>query len=420
MMIKRIHFRNKAFTLILLGILSTITLYAQANTTTIRIGILHSLSGAMAVSGQPLVDAVTLAVSEINANGGLLGKQVEIIVVDGKSNWPLFAKEATHLIKNEKVSAIFGCWTSSCRKAVKPIVEKLDNLLFYPVQYEGLEESPNIIYTGATPNQQIIPGVSWALKNLGKRLYLIGSDYIFPHAANQIIKDISKAQKGVILKEEYISLGSNTFNSQKISQIISDIKKYQPNVILNTINGNANHLFFNQLQSAGIDNIPVISFSISEPELAKIKSAQRNNHYTVWNYFQSIDNEENQHFISQFKQLYGKESVIGDPMEASYIAIKLWAQAVREARSEEPKRVNKSIRRQSLKAPQGIVSVDPETRHLWKAVRIGQAQTNGQFKIIWQTKHPIQPKPFPSYRTKHQWQKLLKTFSKKTVAEMNK
>jgi len=221
-----------------------------------------------------------------------------------------------------------------------------------------------------------------------------------------IIRDISKAQKGEILSEHYVPLGDRHFASA-----ISEIRQLQPDAILNTINGDSNHYFFMALHRAGLDHIPVISFSLSETEIANIKEARRNNHYAVWNYFQSIDSKANQRFVTDFKQRYGTDRVIGDPMEASYISIKLWAQAVREARSARPEQVKKSLRRQSLEAPEGIVSFDSQTQHLWKMVRIGQVQTDGQFKLVWQTKYPLRPEPFPGYRSRMQWQHLLEELS---------
>ncbi|MDH3355057.1 MAG: urea ABC transporter substrate-binding protein [Chromatiales bacterium] len=375
--------------------------YAQNGAEPIKIGVLHSLSGPMGENGRPLVDAAELAVDELNKSGGLLGHEIEMVVVDGKSDWELFAHEAKRLIEKEHVSAIFGCWTSSCRKAVKPVVEKLNGLLFYPVQYEGLEESKNIIYMGAPPNQQIIPGVSWALNHLGKRLYLVGSDYIFPRAANLIIRDVAQANKGEVIGEHYVPL-----HSHAMTAVINDVQKLQPDVILNTINGEGNRYLFESLKQAGLDDIPIVSFSVSESEIENIEKAHRNNHYAVWSYFQSIDSEVNRSFVRKFKRRFGSERVIGEPMESTYVGIKLWAKAVREIQSKDPVSVTKNLSNQSIEAPEGIVSVDAKTHHLWKMIRIGKAQKNGQFNIVWKSKYPIRPVPFPSYRLRPLWDKV--------------
>lgn len=379
----------------------------EVNTSPIRIGVLHSLTGTMAESEKPLVDILLMGVAEINAQGGLLGRKLETVVVDGRSDWKNFAREAERLIRDEKVDVIFGCWTSACRKAVKPVFEKYNHLLFYPVQYEGLEQSDNIIYTGATPNQQIIPGVNWALKKLGRRVYLLGSDYVFPRTANFIIRDIVKIKKSEIIAERYLPLGSGDFD-----EVIAEIKRLRPDVILNTINGDSNHHFFKKRHAAGLDNIPVMSFSITEAELAKIPKARTNTHFAVWNYFQSIDSSVNRDFIARIQKRLGPQQVVGDPMEASYIGLKLWSQAVELAESTDPELVLKTINEQSLKAPEGIVSIDSSNHHLRKIVRIGQALPNGQFKIIWQSGYAIRPVPFPGYRSRVEWNEITRWISK--------
>lgn len=372
----------------------------------IRVGILHSLSGTMAFSEKNLVDALTLAVEEINAQGGVLGQKVETRIVDCKSDWALCAEKAEHLIVKDQVSVIFGCWTSSCRQTVKPVVEKHQHLLFYPVQHEGMELSPNIIYTGATPNQQVTPSIAWAIKNLGSSFYLIGSDYIFPRTTNLIIKDLVIAQHGVILAEKYLALGSND-----IQAIIDDIEAKQPAVILNTLNGDSNIAFFRALKK--IKKIPVISYSIAEPELAEIGSEYMEGHYAAWTYFQSIAHPDNTAFVNRFKQRFGMHRLINDPMEASYVAYHLWAKAVEHVQSLSPHRIKNVLANEGFNAPEGIVVVDSKTQHLWKTARIGQALKNGQFQIVWQSDKPIRPVLYPSYRSKKQWQQLIKSFSAK-------
>jgi urea transport system substrate-binding protein len=366
----------------------------------IRIGVLHSLSGTMAVSEAPLVDAVRLAVEEANRSGGLNGQQIEMIVADCRSDAAYCAQQAEQLITQEGVQALFGCWTSACRKAVKPVVEKHHHLLFYPVQYEGLEESPDIIYTGAVPNQQIIPAVMWALQNNRKRFYLLGSDYVFPHTANFIAQDVLRMNGGQVLAERYLPLGD-----KNVAAVVSEIARLKPDVILNTLNGDSNNHFFKALREAGItaENVPVISTSIAEVELAAMGASLVAGNYAAWNYFQGIDSVENKAFVTQFKTRFGQDRVLDDPMEAAYIGVRMWVNAVREAGSTDLSLVKTLLRQQSIPAPEGIVSVDFSNNHLWKAVRIGKARADGQFDVVWQSGQPVRPAPFPYYRSRLAW-----------------
>jgi urea transport system substrate-binding protein len=369
----------------------------------IRIGVLHSLSGPMASSERPLVDAVRLAVEEINAAGGLLGRPVEIVLADGASDWPRFAAEAERLISQERVSALFACWTSACRKAVKPVVEKHRHLMFYPVQYEGLESSPNILYTGAAPNQQIIPATRWALEHLGKRVYLLGSDYIFPHAANRMVRDLVEAGGGMVVGERYLPLGDSD-----IRQVLAEIHRLRPQVVFNTVNGASNAHLFRALADAGLTELPIMSFSVAEHELTSSEATRLKAHYAAWGYFQSLDSIENRRFVAAFKTRFGADRVTSDPMEAAYIGVRLWARAVIDAGNEAPAAVNHSILRQSLQAPSGIVTVDAASRHLWRMARIGQMQFDGQFRQVWATSQPLRPTPYPFYRSQHEWREIIK------------
>jgi len=373
---------------------------------TIKVGVLHSLTGTMAISEASVVDATLMAIDEINAQGGIAGRKIEAVVVDGQSDWAIFASEAERLITEESVSVIFGCWTSACRKTVAPVFEKYDHLLFYPIQYEGLEQSPNIIYTGAAPNQQIIPAVKWSFDNLGKRFFLVGSDYVFPRTANAIIKDQIAALHGEIVGEEYILLGSTD-----VQGMVEKISMTQPDVILNTINGDSNVVFFEALRSAGItsDDIPTMSFSIAEDELRSMESSALAGNYASWNYFQSIDSETNLAFVNRFKEKYGADRVTDDPIEAGYFGVYLWAQAVEAAGTDNPQAVRRAVWRQSFAAPGGIVYIDPDTQHTWKTVRIGQIRADGQFDVVWSSEHPIRPVPFPLYRSFSQWDRFLQT-----------
>ncbi len=376
----------------------------------IRIGILHSLSGSMVVREKPLVDALQLAIEEVNAAGGIGGQKIEAVVVDCRSDPMYCAQQAERLITEEKVKVLFGCWTSACRKAVKPVVEKHQHLLFYSVQYEGMEQSPNIIYTGAAPNQQVAPVVHWALETLdkrdkhAKRVYLTGSDYVFPRIAHILIKDLLAAQGAIVVGERYLPLGSTA-----VDELVADIVKQQPDMVLNTIEGDSIVPFFQKLNKAGItpDKIPVLSFSIGEVDLAAKDTPLMAGHYAAWNYFQSIQSPQNQAFLQRFHNRYGQKTVVDDPMEASYISLQLWAQAAREAGSAEPAQVQRTILRQSLLAPEGVISLDPATRHLWRVARIGKARDDGQFDVVWDSGRLLEPAPFPAYRTREEWGRLL-------------
>jgi len=370
----------------------------------IKVGILHSFSGTMAISESSVADATLLAIEEINERGGILGRKVEAIVVDGRSDWPTFAEQAERLITEEEVSVVFGCWTSASRRTVRPIFEKHNNLLFYPVQYEGLEESQNIIYTGAAPNQQIIPAVKWCFDNLGTKFFLVASDYVFPRSANAIIKDQLTALGGELAGEEYVLLGSS-----EVEEVIQNIIDTQPDVILNTINGDSNVSFFRGLRKAGVtpDKIPTMSFSIAEDELRTLGVEDMIGDYACWNYFQSIDTKANNDFVRRFKEKYGSYRVTDDPMEAGYIGVHLWAQAVNEAGTDDPSQVREALRDQTFDAPQGLVSVDPQNGHLWKTVRVARIREDGQFDIVWDSKKPVQPVPYPPTRSKSEWNEFL-------------
>ncbi|MDB5334469.1 MAG: serine/threonine protein kinase [Planctomycetaceae bacterium] len=370
----------------------------------IKVGVLHSLSGTMAASSSVVVDATLLAIDEINQSGGLLGRPVKAVVADGRSDYVLFAKEAKRLITEEKVSAVFGCWTSAGRKAVKPVFEELDNLLIYPLQYEGLEESPNIIYMGAAPNQQILPALDWAMSVLNKkRFFLVGSDYVFPRAANAIIKDYLKGKGCEVVGEEYLRLGS-----QFADPVTAAIVKAQPDMILNTINGDSNTGFFRSLRAAGVTptTIPCLSFSFAEQELRSLSIADTQGDYAAWTYFQTVDSPENQKFVKAFQDKY-PQRVISDPMEAAYLGVKMWAKAVTVARSVEPMKVRRALLNQKYDAPSGPTRIDPDTQHSYKTPRVGQIRGDGQFDIVWSAPAPVRPLPYPTSRTTSEWKAFL-------------
>jgi len=362
---------------------------------TIKVGILHSLSGTMAISEKSVVDAEQLAIKEINAAGGVLGRQIAAVVEDGNSDWPTFAEKAAKLIDEDKVSVVFGCWTSASRKAVLPVFESKQHMLWYPVQYEGQECSQNIFYTGAAPNQQIEPSVDWLLENKGKDFFLVGSDYVFPRTANTIIKAQLAAKGGQTVGEDYLPLGST-----EVTPIIAKIRAALPNggVIYNTLNGDSNVAFFKQMQGAGltVDKYPVMSVSIAEEEVQAIGKEYLLGQYAAWNYFMTVENDANTKFVDAFKAEYGDSRVTNDPMEAAYIAVYLWKQAVEKAGSTDIPAVRAAAYGQTLDAPEGAVKMN-SNHHLSKVVRIGEVRDDGLFDIAFSTDAAVDPVPWNQY-----------------------
>ena len=358
---------------------------------TIKVGILHSLSGTMAISEVSVKDAEMMAIEEINASGGLLGKKIEPIIEDGASDWPKFAEKAKKLLQNDKVATVFGCWTSASRKAVLPVFEANNGLLWYPVQYEGMEASPNIFYTGAAPNQQIVPAVEWLLQNKGKKFFLLGSDYVFPRTANKIIKAQLKAMGGELIAEEYTPLGHTDY-----STIINKIKAAKPDVVFNTLNGDSNVAFFKQLKDAGITSkdLTTCSVSVAEEEIRGIGAENMKGHLVSWNYYQTTDTPENKEFVKKYKEKYGQNRVTADPIEAAYIQVHLWAEAVKKAGTTDVDKVREAAKGLEYRAPEGLVKIEAENQHLWKPVRIGEVQEDGLIKEIWSTKEAVKPDPY--------------------------
>ena len=332
-----------------------------------------------------------MAIDEINAAGGLLGKKIKPVIEDGASDWPTFAEKTKKLLQKDSVVTIFGCWTSASRKAVLPVVEQNKGLLWYPVQYEGVESSPNIFYIGATTNQQIIPAVTWLLQNKGKKFFLLGSDYVFPRTANKIIKEQLKAEGGTLVAEEYTPLGHTDYNT-----IISKIKKEKPDVVFNTLNGDSNVAFFKQLQDAGITSkdLTTMSVSIAEEEVRGIGASVLDGHYTAWNYYQTTDIPENKKFVEAYKAKYGKDRVTDDPIEAGYTAVYLWAEAVKKAGSFDVEKVKAAAKGIEFNSPEGKVTIDGENQHIYKTARIGQITADGQIKEIWNSGKALKPDPF--------------------------
>ncbi len=365
---------------------------------TVTVGLLHSLTGSMAISEASVRDAEVLAIEEINAAGGVLGKQIEYIEEDGASEPSTFATKAEKLLGEDEVATVFGCWTSSSRKAVKQIFEDYDNLLWYPVQYEGMESSENIVYMGAAPNQQIVPAIEYLLDQGYTRFFLIGSDYVFPRTANMIINaQIAAADGAEVVGEEYAAMDQTEFSS-----IISKIESAQPDVIINTLNGTGNVSFFKQLSDRNItsDDIMTMSFSIAEEEVATIGSDILKGHLVSWNYYETTDTAKNEEFVAAYKEKYGEDRVTSDPAEAAYDAVYMWKAACEEAGSFDVDAIREVLGGLSIDAPEGTITLNGDNQHLAKPVRIGQVADDGLIYEIYSTDGPVEPDP---YLTTYDW-----------------
>lgn len=361
---------------------------------TIKVGVLHSLSGTMAISETTLKDTVLMMIEEQNKKGGLLGKQLEPVVVDPASNWPLFAEKTRELLSKEDVDVIFGCWTSVSRKSVLPVIEELNGLMFYPVQYEGEESSKNVFYTGAAPNQQAIPAVDYLLEEVGaKRFVLAGTDYVYPRTTNKILVSYLKS-KGIADKD--IMVNYTPFGHSDWQTIVSDVKKFgsagKKTAVVSTVNGDANVPFYKELANQGIssEDIPVVAFSVGEEELSGFDTKPLVGHLAAWNYFMSAESDENEKFIDQW-HAYTKdeERVTNDPMEATYIGFKMWAEAVNKAGSEDVDKVRAAMYGIEVPNLAGGTAVMNTNHHLSKPVLIGEIQEDGQFDIVWQTEGEV-------------------------------
>jgi urea transport system substrate-binding protein len=388
------------------GLLVSLALTVAANAQdTIKVGVLHSLSGTMAISEGPLKEVILMAIDEINAAGGVLGKQVEPVVEDPASNWDLFAEKAKKLLLQDKVATVFGCWTSVSRKSVLPVFEQYNGLLFYPVQYEGEECSKNVIYTGATINQQASPAVDYLMSPDGgskKRFYLIGTDYVYPRTTNKILR-LYLQSKGVTedgIREEY-----TPFHHQDYQTIVGKIKGFCAGgdaAVINTINGDSNVPFFKELANLGItaDNCPVISFSFAEVELQTLDVKPLAGHLASWNYFMSLKNPHNFKWIKAYKTwcekkgIPDKQCVTDDPMMHAYIHVKLWAKAVEKAGSTDVDKVLTALEGLEINSPVGNYKVDEKNHHTWKPVYIGKIREDGQFDVVWKTQDWVRPEPW--------------------------
>jgi len=362
----------------------------------IKVGILHSLTGTMAISETSLRDVELMAIEEINKAGGVLGRQIEPIVEDPESKFTtVFPEKAKKLLLKDEVAAVFGCWTSVSRKNVLPVFEENNGLLFYPVQYEGNECSKNVVYTGAAPNQQILPAVEWLMGPKGgdkKRFYLLGSDYIFPRTANLIIVRYLESKGMKAVDEKYTPLGHLEYQN-----VVQAIKKAEPDVIFSTINGDSNVNFYNELAAQGItaDKIPVVAVSVGEDELRGLDPSKVKGHLAAWNYFQSIDTPKNKEFVKKFKAKYGDDRVTDDPIEAAYMQVYFWKLGVEKAGSTEVDKVREALHTGiEFDAPGGKVKLDPKTQHTYKPFRMGKTRDDKQFDVIYST-DLIEPDPYP-------------------------
>jgi len=407
---RRFALKAASFALASAGLLSLSSGALAADT--IKVGILHSLSGTMAISETVLKDVALMTIDEINAKGGVMGKKLEPVVVDPASNWPLFAEKARQLIAQDKVAVVFGCWTSVSRKSVLPVFKELNSLLFYPVQYEGEELEKNVFYTGAAPNQQAIPAVEYLMSKDGgsaKRFVLLGTDYVYPRTTNKILRAFLKS-KGVAdadIMEEYTPFGHSDYQT-----IIANIKKFasagKKTAVISTINGDSNVPFYKELGNQGLKatDVPVVAFSVGEEELRGVDTKPLVGHLAAWNYFMSLKNPTNDEFIKKWtayakaKNLAGHKDkpLTNDPMEATYIGINMWKQAVEKAKSTDTDKVIAAMAGQSFKAPSGFtVKMDEKNHHLHKPVFVGEVKADGQFRVVWKTPGPVRAQPWSPY-----------------------
>ena len=377
---------------------------------TVKVGVLHSLSGTMAISETVLKDVALMTFDEINAEGGVMGRKIEPVVVDPASNWPLFAEKARQLVSQDKVAVVFGCWTSVSRKSVLPVFEELNGLLFYPVQYEGEELSKNVFYTGAAPNQQAIPAVEYLMSKDGggaKRFVLLGTDYVYPRTTNKILRAFlhSKGVEDKDIDEKYTPFGHSDYQT-----IVADIRKFAAGgktAVISTINGDSNVPFYKELGNQGLKatDVPVVAFSVGEEELRGVDTKPLVGHLAAWNYFMSLKNPQNDAFKAKWaayakaKHLASADKPLtNDPMEATYVGIHMWKQAVEKAKSFDTDKVIAAMAGQTFKAPDGFtIKMDEKNHHLHKPVMIGEVRADGQFNVVWKTSAPIRAQPWSPY-----------------------
>lgn len=364
----------------------------------IVIGQLQALSGPLLTSEAPLVAAARLAVEEINAGGGLLGRRVELQVEDTRSDPSIAAAAAERLIGEQHAAALFGCWSTACREAVRGVVERRRHLLFYPMSYEGMEQSANIIYTGATPNQLLLPATDWALHGFGRRIYLVGTEGLYARRAHALLRDFISLGGGQVLGERLVPPGSG-----ELGQVVADIQKLQPDFVISTLGGASNAAFFDTLVAAALADQPLLSFGAGEPEMRAFGGGRLDRHFTAWSYLQSQAGPGNAAFLARLRRSQGDTAVASDPAVSIYVAVHLWAAAVREVGSAQTDVVNANVLQQSVSAPQGYAAVDAQTRHLWRRLRIAQVRPDGQLNEVFALPRDIKPAPWPAFRSVAYW-----------------
>ncbi|HVB35519.1 MAG TPA: urea ABC transporter substrate-binding protein [Patescibacteria group bacterium] len=358
---------------------------------TVKVGVLQSLTGTMAISEVTVKNAEILAIDQLNAQGGVLGKKIVPVIEDGASDPAIFAQKAQQLIQQDKVVTVFGGWTSASRKAMLPVFQQFHNLLWYPVQFEGNECSPNIMYSGAQPNQQILPALQWAMQKGYKRYFLLGSDYVFPRTANLILKKHIVHAGGTVAGEEYVPLGGTDFSS-----VITKIRFSKPDIIFNTLNGDSNVSFFKQMAAAGMPptKLPVMSFSIAEQEAKAMGPQLMAGSYAAWNYFETLNSPLNQKYLAAYRAKFGANAAVDDPMTHGYIDVLMWAKAVERAKSFDPNAVRKAATELPWQyTVMGSIKF-ANNQSLFQKAYVGELQPDGEFKILWQSKQPIMPQPY--------------------------
>ena len=357
----------------------------------VKVGILHSLTGTIAIAEASIVDAEKLAIDEINASGGVLGKKIEPVIEDGASDWPTFAEKTKKLLQRDKVAAIFGCYTSASRKAVLPVLHQFHGLLYYPTYYEGQEIDKSVIYTSQEATQSVITAIEWMAKEQGKTFYLVGSDYIYPRTCNKIAKPTIARVGGSVLGEEYAPLGHTEFSS-----IINKIKAAKPDWVYSTVVGGSNVAFYKQLKAAGLDGEKqkLLSTVVSENEIDGIGKENATGYYACMGYFQSLKNPQNEKFVKAIKAKFGADRVVGDPMECAYNAVYLWKMAAEKAKSFDVDKVLAASSGLTFDAPEGQIRIHATNHHVWKKVRVGRARADGQFDTVYES-GLIEPNPFP-------------------------
>ena len=375
----------------------------QGADTPIVIGLLQALTGSLATSERPLVAAVELAVQEINDEGGLLGRRVELRIEDTRSAAVETAPSAAaRLIDEQQAVALFGCWSSGCRQAVQGVVEPRRHLFFYPMAHEGMEKSAHTIYTGATPNQQALPAANWAMEQFGRRVYLVGTDGVFPRRVNAMLRDFVQLSGGQVLGERYVPR-----SSVDVAAIVADLRALKPDLVLSTVGGDASRAFFDALVAADMTQQPLLSLTAAEPEMRAYGGGRLARNFVAWGYLQSLPGAENAAFLSRLRARGGPDVQTSDPAVSAYVAVKLWAAAVREVGTTRTELINEAVLQQSVSAPYGFAAVDAQTRHVWRPLRVARVQPGGQLEEAWQASRYIRPAPWPTFRSTEHWAALL-------------